>query len=230
MNIYGLQKLTLLDFPEHTACTVFFGGCDLRCPFCHNFPLVDGSAKPVMAEEVFLDFLQKRVGLLDGVVLSGGEPLLSSELPELLSKIREAGFLVKIDTNGLHPAQLEEILDAGLADYVAMDIKNSLEKYMLTAGVPSIDHSMILQSIQMIMEKARDYEFRTTVVKEFHEPEDFHEIGKMIRGAKRYFLQAFTMRDTVPGPALHTPEKELLLEYAAIAEGYVEHVAVRGVE
>jgi len=230
MKIHGLQKMTLLDFPGHVACTVFLGGCDFRCPFCHNFELVDGTAKPVMDEEEFLSFLNKRTGLLDGVAFTGGEPLLHKDLPELMQKIRTLGFGVKLDTNGYHPDLLKEILAAGLADYVAMDVKNSPEKYAETAGVQTIDLSRINESISVLMNSGIDYEFRTTVVKEFHEENDFHRMGEMIRGAKRYFLQAFTDRETVPFGGLSAPSAEEMRAYAGIAAQYVPSVELRGVE
>lgn len=230
MKIHGLQKMTLLDFPGHVACTVFLGGCDFRCPFCHNFELVDGTAKPVMEEEELLSFLKKRTGLLDGVAFTGGEPLLHKDLPELMQKIRNLGFGVKLDTNGYHPDLLKEILTAGLADYVAMDIKNSPEKYAMTAGVQTMDLSRINESISVLMNSGIDYEFRTTVVKEFHEENDFHRMGEMIRGAKRYFLQAFTDRETVPFGGLSAPSAEEMRAYADIAAQYVPSVELRGVE
>ena len=135
MKIFGLQKMTLLDYPEHVACTVFLGGCDFRCPFCHNFELADGSARPVMDEEELFAFLKKRQGLLDGVAITGGEPCLQPGLPAFMAKIRELGFAVKLDTNGTHPDMLETVLRRGLADYVAMDVKNSPAKYGITAGI-----------------------------------------------------------------------------------------------
>ena len=169
--------MTLLDFPGHVACTVFLGGCDLRCPFCHNYELADGTAKPVMDDTELLSFLEKRKGLLDGVAFTGGEPLLHKDLPELMRKIRAMGFSVKLDTNGCHPDLLEAILKEGLADYVAMDIKNSPEKYARTSGLDSIDLSLITRSISLLMNSNTDYEFRTTVVKEFHEADDFRKMG-----------------------------------------------------
>ncbi len=230
MKIYGLQKMTLLDFPGHVACTVFLGGCDFRCPYCHNFELADGTAKPVMEEEEFLSFLKKRQGLLDGVAITGGEPCLYKDLPELVKKIRELGFMVKLDTNGYHPQLLKQILDEKLIDYAAMDIKNSPEKYAVTCGVESVDMDTIRTSINLLMESGIDYEFRTTVVEEFHEAADFEEMGKMIRGAKRYFLQSFTDRDSVPFGNLHAPSKESLEQYLSIMKKYVPDSAIRGVE
>ena len=214
MKLYGLQKMTLLDFPGRVACTVFLGGCDFRCPWCHNYELAVGSAEPVMDEEEFFAFLKKREGLLEGVAVTGGEPCLSKELPAFLRKIREMGFLTKLDTNGAHPELLEQILREGLADYVAMDIKNSPGKYLLTAGLTGSEAQQeallgrVRRSIRLIMELAPDYEFRTTVIRQFHEEQDFAEIGEMIRGARRYFLQSFTDRDTVPYGGLSAPGRK----------------------
>ncbi len=230
MKIYGLQKLTLLDYPEKTACTVFLGGCDFRCPFCHNYELIDGTAKPVMeTEELFL-FLKKRCGLLDGVVITGGEPCLHPDLADLLKEIRALGFLVKLDTNGYHPDMLERILSRNLADYVAMDIKNSPAKYAMTAGLDTLDLNRIKDSIFLLTHGTAGYEFRTTVVEEFHTAEDFHEIGNLIKGADNYYLQSFTDRDTVPFGNLHAPSVSSMKTYASIAEEYVKHVHLRGIE
>ena len=230
MKIHGLQKMTLLDFPGRIACTVFLGGCDFRCPYCHNFELADGTAKPVMDDSELLAFLKKRQGLLDGAAITGGEPCLHKELPELIRKIRELGFAVKLDTNGYHPAMLKYILDEGLADYVAMDIKNSPEKYAVTCGVTSIRFDVIKESIDILLNSGREFEFRTTVVKEFHEAADFHAMGNLIKGAEHYYLQSFTDRDTVPFGNLHAPSKEDLQNYLAIAREYVPGAQLRGSE
>ena len=230
MKIFGLQKMTLLDFPGHIACTVFLGGCDWRCPFCHNFELVDGTARPVMDQEELLGFLEKRTGLLDGVAFTGGEPCLHRDLPELIRKIRSIGYLIKLDTNGCHPELLESMLREGLVDYVAMDIKNSPEKYSQTCGVSHADLDTIKKSIAIIMDLAPDYEFRTTVVRELHSDEDFREIGKLISGAKRYFLQSFTDRDSVPFQGLSAPGKDDMLRYRAAAAQYVGEASLRGVD
>ena len=230
MKIYGLQKMTLLDFPGRVACTVFLGGCDYRCPFCHNYELADGSADPVMEVDELLAFLKKRQGLLDGVAITGGEPCLYRDLPALLEQIKALGFAAKLDTNGAHPALLKEILDRGLADYVAMDIKNSPEKYAQTVGLAAVDLEPVKQSIALLMNSGVDYEFRTTVVAEFHEAADFEGMGQLIAGAKRYFLQCFTDRDSVPFGNLHAPTAEQLKAYAQIARRYVPDVQLRGVE
>ena len=230
MNIHGLQKMTLLDFPGRVACTVFLGQCDFRCPFCHNFELVDGSAPAVMTDEELFAFLRKRQGLLDGVAITGGEPCVHKDLPELLRRIRELGFAVKLDTNGNHPWLLRTILDEGLADYVAMDVKNSPAKYAETIGKDHFSLAGVEESIHLIMESAPDYEFRTTVVEEFHDPQDFEEIGKMVRGAGRHFLQPFTDRDSVPFGNLHAPSAETIRKYAEILRKYVTSVEIRGID
>ena len=230
MKIHGLQKMTLLDFPGHVACTVFLGGCDFRCPFCHNFELVDGSAPALMEEEELLSFLEGRRGLLDGVAITGGEPCLRPDLPDLMRKIRGLGFPVKLDTNGGHPARLKAILDEGLADYVAMDIKNSPEKYARTVGLPQLDLGPIRESAELLKAGKTDYEFRTTVVDEFHALSDFDAIGRWIAGARRYFLQAFTDRDSVPFAGMHAPGGEKLRQYADAVRPYVSEVQIRGVE
>ncbi len=230
MQIHGLQKMTLLDFPGRVACTVFLGGCDFRCPFCHNFELIDGTAQPVMDDAALLSFLEKRKGLLDGVAFTGGEPCLHKDLPELMKKIRDMGFGVKLDTNGNHPALLREILGAGLVDYVAMDIKNSPEKYAATCGLDKIDLAPIRESVDLLMRGDTDYEFRTTVVAEFHEESDFEKIGETIRGAKRYFLQQFTDRDSVPFGNLHAPSREQMEKFAHIAAFYVPETSLRGID
>ena len=237
MKIHGLQKMTLLDFPGHVACTVFLNACDFRCPFCHNYELIDGTAPAVMDDGELFAFLKKRTGLLDGVAITGGEPCLHKDLPDLILRIREMGFATKLDTNGFHPDLLAEILDRGLADYVAMDIKNSPEKYAMTVGLEQVDLRPIQESISLLKKKYVvtggkdfDYEFRTTVVKEFHEAFDFLAIGQMIEGANRYFLQCFTDRDSVPFGNLHAPTADELKSYAEIARNYVRDVQIRGVD
>ena len=162
MKIHGLQKMTLLDFPGHVACTVFLGGCDLRCPYCHNYELATGQVPAVMEEEELFAFLAKRKGLLDGVAITGGEPCLHSNLPEFIAKIRDMGFPVKLDTNGTNPAVLREVLERGLVEYVAMDVKNSPEKYAMTAGVQHLDLSPISESIELL--KSSGIEDRKSVV------------------------------------------------------------------
>ena len=230
MKIHGLQKMTLLDYPGKVACTVFFGGCDFRCPFCHNAELLDGSAPAVMDEQELLDFLKKRRGLLDGVAITGGEPLLQQDLPELAARIRDLGYPLKIDTNGTHPDRLRKMTEQGLVQYVAMDIKNCPDRYAETAGIPSLDMGPVRESVSFLLEGKTDYEFRTTVVLEFHDERSFTEIGPWIRGAERYFLQKFTDRDTVPYEGLHAPSDEQLRSWADLVRPFVPNVSLRGVE
>ncbi|MBP5303768.1 MAG: anaerobic ribonucleoside-triphosphate reductase activating protein [Clostridia bacterium] len=192
MHLGGCQKLTLLDFPGHTACTVFTDGCNLRCPFCHNASLVDSqNAKPSLTEEEFFEFLDKRHGLLDGVAITGGEPLLQKDIIPFIQKIRERGFEVKLDTNGTIPSVLKQILDAHLVQYVAMDIKNCKEKYGITAGVPHLDLNKIEESIALLTNSLIPFEFRTTVVKELHTEKDLLDIVKWLPPNVPYFLQNF---------------------------------------
>ena len=230
MKIHGLQKMTLLDFPGRVACTVFFGGCDMRCPFCHNAELLDGTAPPVMDEEEFLAFLKKRQGLLDGVAITGGEPLLQKDMPEFTAKIRALGYPVKLDTNGTHPERLAKLMREGLVQYVAMDIKNSPERYAETAGLAQLDLAPVRESVSLLLEGSTDYEFRTTTIAEFHDDESFEKIGPWIKGAKRYFLRRFTDRETVPFGGLHAPEEEKMRRWADIVRPYVPNVALRGVD
>ena len=230
MKIHGLQKMTLLDFPGHVACTVFLGQCDFRCPFCHNFELVDGTAPAIMDDEELFSVLSKRKGLLDGVAVTGGEPCIHKDLPDLLRRVREMGFQTKVDTNGNHPKMLCRLLEEGLVDYVAMDIKNCPEKYALTAGLEQLDLSNIRESIALLKGSSVAHEFRTTIVKEFHEEADFHGIGEMIRGARQYFLQSFTDRDSVPYGNLHSHAPEDIRKFAQIMSEYVECATIRGVD
>ena len=229
MDIYGLQKLTLLDYPGLTACTVFLPACDFRCPFCHNWELIDGSAEPETDDEQLMKFLEKRRGILEGVAITGGEPTLNKDLPKLAQRIKDMGYKLKLDTNGNHPDMLEYMLKNGLVDYVAMDIKNSAEKYAVTIGLNSFDVSGVSRSIELLMNGSIDYEFRTTVVKQLHDEESFRGIGEWIRGAKNYYLQAFTDRDTVPFAGLEAPDNGTMQKYLDVVMPYVKHAQLRGV-
>ena len=230
MKIHGLQKMTLLDFPGKVACTVFLGGCDLRCPFCHNAELIDGTAPAVMEEEELLAFLKKRQGLLEGVAVTGGEPLLrGEELVSLAEKIRELGYPLKLDTNGTHPDRLQRLADAGLVSYVAMDIKNNQERYAETSGLETMDLGPVRESVSLLMEGKTDYEFRTTTVAELHDEESFRKIGEWIRGAKRYYLQKFTDRDTVPFEGFHAPADGEMGRYLEIVRAFVPAAELRGI-
>lgn len=229
MKIAGLQKLTLLDFPERVACTVFLGGCNFRCPFCHNSALVYPQGTEEMAEEEFFAFLKKRFGILDGVAITGGEPLLTQEIVPFIEKIKALGYAVKVDTNGSNPARLETLVRRGLVDYVAMDIKNSPEKYALTCGLKAMDLDKIRQSVRFLKQGLVPYEFRTTVVEEFHEAADFEAIGRWLEGAQAYYLQCFVDSGACLCEGLQAPSEESLQLYRALAAKYVPNTRLRGV-
>ena len=226
--IAGLQKMTLLDYPGRVAATVFTGGCNLRCPFCHNSSLVLEKPEILMTEEKFFSFLSTRGGLLDGVCVTGGEPLLRGDIIPFLSKIKEAGFKVKLDTNGFFPAKLKEILRLNLADYVAMDIKNSLPLYSLTCGVKA-DTEKVRESIEILRTSGVDHEFRTTCVKGYHTEESIKELASLISGEEKYFLQNFVDSGALIDPTcqgLSGEEMNLLLQ---AARKYVPAAQLRGV-
>lgn len=228
MNINGLQKLTLLDFPGKVACTVFLAGCDLRCPYCHNSELWSANAPAVMDDTELMAFLEKRRGMLDGVAFTGGEALLRHELPELIAKIKALGYAVKLDTNGTSPDKLRGLIEAGLIDYVAMDIKNDPARYAETCGKKEMDLTPIRESIALLLEGRVPYEFRTTVVDELHDEASFINIGRLIEGAERYFLQPFADRDTVLFAGFHAPSREQLEAYLAAVRPFVKSAEIRG--
>lgn len=230
MEIQGLQKMTLLDYPGKVACTVFLGGCDFRCPFCHNGELVLSPAPAEMNQQELLAFLKKRQGLLDGVCITGGEPLLRPDLPQLLEAVKALGYLVKLDTNGSHPRALVDLVERKLVDYVAMDVKNSPERYPETVGVPGLDVGPIRESVDFLLEGLVDYEFRTTVVRELHDEDSFRAIGPWLSGAKRYFLQSFVDRDTVIREGLHPWDRDHLQGFAELVRPWVPSVELRGVD
>ncbi len=226
MKLGGLQKLTLLDFPGHVACTVFTQGCNFRCPFCHNTSLVLGTEE--LSKEELMTFLKKRQGLLDGVAITGGEPLLWPDICGLLEEIKALGYQIKLDTNGSFPERLQELLEKGLLDYVAMDIKNSKESYSRTAGTKDF-LPQVERSVKLLMESGVDYEFRTTVVSELHRAEDFHRIGTWLKGAQRYFLQCYVDSGDILSPGLHAPTKDEMEQYLAIARSYIPQAELRGI-
>ena len=227
MLISGLQKLTLLDFPGHVACTVFLGGCDFRCPFCHNFDLATGRVPAPMDDAQLLSFLRTRQGLLDGVAITGGEPCLSSGLADLIQRIRELHFAVKLDTNGNHPGRLRALMEEGLLSYVAMDIKNSPDKYARTCGLASMDLGPVRESVSLLMKGMVPFEFRTTVVDELHAPEDFMAIGEWVHGAPLYYLQAFVDRESVPVNDLTPPSQYKMQQIADVLKPHVSQVLLR---
>ena len=230
MRIQGLQRLTLLDFSERTACTVFTAGCNFRCPFCHNASLVvDIPKEPELSEEEFFAFLGKRKGILDGVCISGGEPLLQPDMETFMRKIKDMGFDVKLDTNGSFPDKLIYLVEQGLVDYVAMDIKNCSESYALTAGVEMLDIEAIKKSVSYLKEGHVPYEFRTTVVKNYHFKENFELIGQWLQGAEKYFLQNFVDSGDLIGKRTRGCNEEEMKEFLAVVQKYVPNTRLRGI-
>lgn len=210
MIIDGFQKLTLLDFPGTMACILFTKGCNLKCPFCHNGPLVLNKDKNgLISEEEIFEYLKKRKKILDGVVISGGEPLLQKDIKRFIFDIKKLGYKIKIDTNGTSPNLLKELIDENLIDYVAMDIKNMFEKYPKITGCKNINIDNIKKSIEVLKSKKIDYEFRTTIVKEFHEVNDIKKILSYI-GDSKYFIQNFVDSENVIKSGLHGFTKEEL--------------------
>ena len=229
MKIQGLQKLTLLDYPEKVACTVFFAGCNFRCPFCHNASLVTHiSEEPEMTEEAFFTFLKKRQGILDGVCITGGEPLLQPDIEDFIRKIKELGYAVKLDTNGSFPTKLKTLVEKGLVDYVAMDIKNSREAYGITAGVEKIDIASVEKSVAYLKEGKVPYEFRTTVVKNLHTKEELQRIGQWIAGAEKYFLQNFVNSGDLINSMVEGCSEEEMKEYLKVVQQYIPETKLRG--
>lgn len=231
MVISGLQKLTLLDFPNHVACTIFLKGCNFKCPFCQNKDLVLPEAKVASySEEEILNFLEKRKNVLDGVCLTGGEPTLSIGLAEFIRKIKFLGLKVKLDTNGYNPNVLKDLINQNLIDYVAMDIKNSFEKYDLTTGIKFVDVAKIKESIEFLVRGSIPYEFRTTVVKEYHNVGDFIAIAKMLQGCSKYYLQKFEDSDSCIARGLHAPSEEEMNSYLNILRTLGINAFIRGNE
>ena len=234
MKIVGIQKLTLLDYPGKVACTVFLDGCNFRCPFCHNAELLSPDVEPVMTVDGLLAFLKKRQGILEGVCITGGEPTIHAQLPELLRSIRELGFAVKLDTNGYRPGSLREILEEDLVDYVAMDLKNSPQGYGEAAGLSAPELNRVGESIRLLLGSGVDFELRTTVVKPIHTAQSIQNMGQWLlsttngKPVPRLFVQPFVDRQTVPVGGLSAPTAEELELFREILTGCAEAVALRG--
>lgn len=235
MKISGLQKMTLLDYPGKVACTVFLQGCNFRCPFCHNSDLLGGVAPDEIPVETLMAFLKKRVGLLDAVCITGGEPTLQNDLDALLEQIKSLGYLVKLDTNGTRPAMVKDLVARGLVDYIAMDIKNGPEKYATTAGVSKLDMAAIEETMQFLLQGSVSYEFRTTVVAQLHAAQDMESIGLWLqklspdRKPQALYLQSYTDRDSVLMAGLSAHSKETMQEFKDILAPYADKVELRGV-
>lgn len=228
MIISGFQKLTLLDFPGHTACTIFTSGCNMRCPFCHNASLVTGTAEENYTEDEILSYLKKRQGLLDGVAITGGEPLLHKDIGDFIKKIKDLGFAVKLDTNGSFPERLKVLIDGGLLDYIAMDIKNCKEKYSLAAG-KDINISDIEKSVELIKNSGIPHEFRTTVTKELHNEEDIISVARWLGKGEKYFLQQFKDSGEILASGQSAVHPDELNKFSAAAQKYGVLCETRGI-
>ena len=228
MLIKGFQKTTLLDFPSKVASTVFTGGCNFRCPFCHNASLVTHIDSEYISEEDIFAYLKKRKVILDGVCITGGEPLLQKDIGDFCQKLRELGLLIKLDTNGSQTDKLRELADAGLVDYIAMDIKNSKALYAKTCGLSEFP-SDIEKSVNFIMNAGIPYEFRTTVVRELHTKESIRELSVWISGATHYYLQSFKDSGDLISDGLSAYTDAEMEELLEIAKEYVPSAQLRGI-
>lgn len=229
--INGFNKTTLLDYPGHLAATIFLGGCNFRCPFCHNASLVLApKSQPIISEDEVFTTLKKRIGILEGVCITGGEPTLYVGLYDLIRKIKDLGFLVKLDTNGSNPHIISKLLEEGLIDYLAMDIKNSKEKYATTTAIKNLNTDKISESISILLDSSIDYEFRTTAVKNFHERSDFLSIGRWINNAKAYYIQAFEHSADLISEGLSGFSLSELMQFKKIVSPFVKHIDIRGID
>ena len=231
MNICGYQKTTLLDYPGHVAATIFTGGCNFRCPFCHNSDLVVNSTmSPCISQEEIFSFLKKRKNVLSGICITGGEPTLQTNLSEFIKKVRSLGYKIKLDTNGYRPDVISSLLEDNLLDYIAMDIKAGLSNYAKVSGIPNLDTSKIKESISIIENSGIDYEFRTTIVKELHNIQDFLEISEMLSSSSSYFIQSFKDSGNILTPGLSSCDTDTLNQYLAIVKNKLPFSSLRGIE
>lgn len=226
MDFAGIDKFSLLDYDEMVSIVLFAPGCNFRCPFCHNIQDVVDSKVRIPFDEI-LEYLKSRKVVIDAVVISGGEPTLMPDLKEKIIKIRELGYKIKLDTNGTNPKLLKELIDERLLDYVAMDVKNSLIKYGATTGVHG-NFDLVVDSINLLKEGKVDYEFRTTLVEEFHSDKTISDMAELVKGAKRLFLQKYVYRDGVIIKSLHPIEEAKALQFKNILLKYVNNVELRG--
>lgn len=225
MKISGIQKVTLVDYPGEVATTLFTAGCNFRCPFCHNAGLVEMSDPDINIEEI-LSYFDKRKGVITAVCVSGGEPTLHHDLPDFISKLKAKGLLVKLDTNGTNLPMLKHLVDNNLIDYIAMDIKNSPDKYPLTSGSNTFDN--LHEVVEYIMSCGVDYEFRTTLVDQHHTHQDMESIGQLIRGAKKYYLQKFEDSGNCLSDNLQAINHDTAQEFVAILRKYIPNTQLRG--
>lgn len=229
MIIGGLTNLTLLDYPEKVACTVFTVGCNFRCPFCHNNSLVCGNGGAQISQVEVLRFLQKRRNVLEGMCLTGGEPLIQNGVEEFLTAVKALGYSVKLDTNGCFPERLKSLVEAGLVDYVAMDVKNSKDKYVATAGCRKEDLTQIEQSVNYLKSGVIDYEFRTTITGNLHDEQSVEDTAQWLAGAKRYLLQMFVNSGDLIDPNTTGCDEATMRRYLEIVQKYIPNAELRGI-
>lgn len=230
MKFNGFQRLTLLDYPGKVACTLFTAGCNLRCPFCHNASLVTHIDNTnIYNKEEILSYLGKRQGILEGVCISGGEPLMQTEIENFIKEVKALGYSIKLDTNGFYPDKLISLVEKGLIDYVAVDIKNSYSKYAKTTGIENLDLSPLKRTVEFLLSGKVDYEFRTTIVEGLHTEADILDIGKTIKGAPRYFLQNFVDSGDLIGEGLCAISLENMKKMQKIAAQFVPNAEIRGI-
>lgn len=231
MNVNGFIKTSLLDFPGIVATTIFTGGCNFNCPFCHNGDLVkEHQSLPKIMTDDIINHIKKRKGLIDGICISGGEPTLQKDLIDFMKKVKDYDIKIKLDTNGYNPTVLQKIINLGLVDYVAMDIKNSPDKYAKTCGLKILDYSLIDESINTLMLNNLDYEFRTTVIKEFHTKEDILLIADRLKGSQKYCLQQYIYSNKQVCNLEYTRyDSSTLKEWANIIKPLFDKVEIRGV-
>lgn len=230
MKFNGFQRLTLLDYPGKVACTLFTAGCNLRCPFCHNASLVTHIDNTnIYNKEEILSYLGKRQGILEGVCISGGEPLMQTEIEDFIKEVKALGYSVKLDTNGFYPDKLISLVEKGLIDYVAVDIKNSYNKYAKTTGIENLDLSPLKRTVEFLLSGKVDYEFRTTIVEGLHTEADILDIGKTIKGAPRYFLQNFVDSGDLIGEGICAISLENMKKMQKIAAQFVPNAEIRGI-
>lgn len=232
IKICGLQKTTLLDYPGHVAATIFLGGCNYRCPFCHNAELLGNDVPVQYTVTEVLDFLEKRSKILEGVCITGGEPTLQEDgLEAFIREIRRLGLQIKLDTNGSRPAVIQHLAAEGLLDYIAMDIKAGPDNYKTVCGVPGMNLDSVRETLTWLKRATVPYELRTTVVKGLHTAEDFMQIGPWISGCPRYYLQNYVESERVLQPdGFGSFSKDELLEFAAIVRPFVGSAELRGID
>lgn len=229
MDFSGMEKLDLENWDGKIVCTLFTAGCNFRCPYCHNGPLVlNPQSSPKIPWEDIISYLRKRAAVIDAICITGGEPTLMPDLRDKICEIKDIGYLVKLDTNGTRPDVVKLLHQQGLIDYVAMDIKNSKDKYASTCGLQKVDIEDIEETVSYILSSSLDHEFRTTAIEEFHDLMDFQDIGHLIKGAKRFYIQKYIDREGCIARGYHPVDKQKALIYKAVMEKYVEEVELRG--